>query len=295
MTKHKRTDWRTPLDIPEGKQGDYAIEHEIVPAGKGLMLNTMRTMMFGQGPGSREVVFDKPTRWHHLTEDGARWICDWPVEQRQHDECLKGMKGRVLVGGLGIGYAATVLYKMAWIKDVTVVEISQEVIDLVAPHTIGMRGANPNTSVVCADLLQFLKDYQGRPFDHAFYDVWRSDGEGTFHETVVPLHQLSRGIVKNRPVCWNEDIMRGQLAWSLTNRLLFMSLEAREHLKLPEHPVPLWEKDGTDQPWHNWSVPFFTWWRDVQPNQEKVQSMAQSYAGIYGLNGWKHMWEYICK
>lgn len=297
-TKSKsRTDWHTSLNIPEGRQGIFAVEHEIAPVGRKMMLNNLRTSMFGQkGPSS--VEFDHPTHWHHLTEDGTRWMSDWPIEQRQHDECLKDMKGSVLVGGLGLGYAATVLVNNPRVKQIVVVEISPEVVSLVLPHTVGCE-VGGKVNVVTADLFDFLKDNNSREakrmiFNHAFYDIWRSDGEGTFFEMVVALHKLSRTCVKNRPVCWNEDVMRGQLYTSLLSRMMFITHP--EFMKRPDNVPLLWENDGTDSIWHNWSTGYFLWYRNKKlkgdlPSMEEVQEKATLYSGIYGLPGWKYLWE----
>ncbi len=288
----KRTDWTSPLSIPEGRSGAFEIKHETVPAGEPVMMGSLRTRMFGQdSPGS--ITFDHPTTWHHLLEDGLRWMCDWPVEQRQCDECLKGFRGNVLVGGLGLGYAAQALALMPRVKSVTVVEIAREVADLVAPH---LRDPHGKIEVIRADLLDYLKEegLQGskkRTWDRAFYDIWRSDGEGTFFDTVVPLHRLSRPLVKARPVCWGEDIMRGQLCMGLQSRLMFLTHP--EVFPSPDGWSPLWEEIiGPGAVWHNWAVEFFQWWKHVQPTPEVAKKKARIYAGLYGLAGWRRLWAF---
>ena len=285
----------SPLDIPAGKSGDAEVVRETKPAGETFKLNSLRTAFFGQKGGS--VTFNHPTVWHQLLIDGGRMMSDWPIEHKQHMECLKGMRGRVLVGGLGLGLAATILTKRKSITQVVVVEVSQDVIDLVAPHIAGGK-----QEVVKADLLQWLKDYQGPKFDYAFYDIWASDGEGTFFETVVPLYQLSHNKVKTLPVCWNEDVMRGQLQSSLRSRLMWatMSPEDLDHIKAGEAMRQeidnLDREDGTDEPWHNWVVPFFRWWKAAgKPQGDRLDNAIAYYASHYGLPGFATLWGFFVK
>ncbi len=288
----KRTDWRSPLRIPPGKRGEYEIVQEVIPPGEGVLLNTSRNQLLGGQRGANYVTFNEPTTWHRLTYGGGTWMTDYPVEQRQHDGLLKGFKGRVLVGGLGLGYAVAALARKKAVKHIDVVEISPEVIDLVWPHARHAGKAN----VINADLLEFLNGGLSQ-WDYAFYDIWQRDSEQTFFDIVVPLHQRSAGKVRRPPVCWQEGVMRGQLAWSLQSRLINFShpLMAPDLEKLAAPYWEPWPQDEFYKKFHDWSVPFFRWWREVKDDegmsQEKVQRAIQFYAGLYGLAGWERRWE----
>ena len=298
MTKTKKQrDWLTPLSIPEGKVGEYAIEHFTIPKGEKVMLNNMRNILLGKQKGVHSLVYDADTHWHRLTGPTGTWMTDLPVEQRQMEECLKGMRGRVLVGGLGLGLAAHLLAQKKQVKSVTVIEISQEVIRLVASTLESRHYPEANKiQVLRFDLFDYLKDYSQKPFDHAFFDIWQSDGEGTFFEVVCPLLSSSKGKVKHPPVCWNVDNMRGQLLHGLTSRLLFMSPEVRE--KFPQQTAlmlkhPPWEMG--DDIWTRWAVPFWRWWKEAQPDNDKAQAMAQIYANLYGTWDWEETWETLSR
>jgi SAM-dependent methyltransferase len=229
-------------------------------------------------------------------------MTDYPVEQRQIDELLKGMRGRVLVGGLGLGYAAHRLKRMRAVWQVVVVEKSYEVLNLCGMHAQAGT-AGPKVELVHADLFDYLRNYKGSAFDFAFYDIWQSDGEHTFFKVVCPLLQLSKDKVKHPPRCWNEDVMRGQLHLGLQQRLITATFEltppegdltelARAMVR-PKHLPPLWEelKPGVlehyDPIWHNWSVPFFQWWKETQPDEETLQVAIRHYAAGYGKAGFE--------
>lgn len=286
----KEKTWLSPLSIPEGTEGEYKIVHMKVPAGQGVMFNSSRNKIFGLQKGPDKLIYDVNTTWHTLQGPTGTWMTDLPVEQRQMEECLKGMKGTVLVGGLGLGLAASLLAKKRIVKEVLVVEKRKEVIDLVYRHLENRH----KISIHHEDLFDFLQNWShsGYPFDHAFYDIWQSDGEHTFFNTVVPLLQLSKDIVKTRSVNWNENVMRGQLLMSIFTRLTFLRPELESAIPKPT----LWEEqqpigDCYDPIYHNWSVPFFRWWKDRQPKEKELNRLAKLYCQLYGLPGWESKWK----
>ena len=273
------------LDIPEGKVGKFRIRHIKHPAGAPLKSGTMRTAYFGQT--SEDLVYDKDTVWHELTENGGVWMTDLPIEQRQHDEILVRAKGRVLVGGLGIGYAVVALAVRPKVKEIVVVEKSPEIIKLTWKATVKRAKAlrpDIKLTVIEADLFKYLKARQkvatGKPeFSWGFFDIWQGDGESTFHTTVVPLRQLADGVVTT-VTCWNEDVMRGQLLMGLHSRLMLMD-NASMGLSLAD----LTKERGSI--YTDWAVPFWRWVKDhptlkAKKNQELVQFVMRQYVMNYG-------------
>ncbi len=302
MAKHKTPEQYTNvLNIPEGAGGDFRIKHVRFPAGHTLSINNLRTAVIGGDPIGR-VTFKYPTRWHELLEGDGRWMSDYPIEQVQHDRELESMRsGRVLVGGLGLGYAATQLARRARIREVVVVEKSQDVINLVADHLLMQPGderARAKLTVVHADLFDYLREQRSKDFDHAFYDIWAGDGERTFFFTVMPLRVLSSACVKRNPVCWNENVMRGQLFNSLHSRMFMLRLSAenRARIGITDDDNATFERLTTyhDVIWHDWAVPFFRWLQEHQDASEKIiEEKAALYAGQFGRREFPHVWEIL--
>jgi len=286
------------LDIPESTHGDVSIVHNHKPAGTTMESTNLRTALFGQKGGT--VTFPQATRWHELTEKGyGTWMTDYPIEQRQHDEMLIGAHGRVLVGGLGLGYAVVALARKPRVRHIVVVERSPSVIALVWNATIlNVRSFRERCTlqVVCDDIHHYVDTTPSGHFDWAFFDTWQADGEATFHDTVVPLRRAARA--KRVPVvrCWNEDIMRGQLLNGLDSRLRMIRMVRDVDTAADETPeshqdvVAMLRKstdldklatpDGTC--WIDWAAPFWAWYRDVDPDDATANQAAMFYAQQYG-------------
>lgn len=277
-------DYLDQVSIPIGKSGEYAIEQFSEPAGKKLDTSNLRTSLVG-GQQNEPVSYGHITIWHRLVYEGGVWMTDLPIEQQQHRNCLRRMRGHVLVGGLGLGLATNWLAKNEKVKSVTVVEISKEVVELVAPHVRDPRGI---VKIVNADLFDYLKDAAGKKrWDWSFIDIWQSDGEITFFKTVCPLRKLSESLVKDQNViCWNEDVMRGQLYMGLNSRYMGTQGKFDNFPTLEEFAHP---KD--DDIWMKWSARFFQAVESGLINKTNLTTFASVYSQEYGRPHFEELWE----
>ena len=277
-------DYLNQVEIPRGESGSYAVEHFTHPAGKAMLTaNPRHALMSGGTQKMKEIVYDRPTTWHRLVYEKGVWMTDVPSEQEQHRTSLEKFEGHVLVGGLGLGLAANWLAKKKHVKSVTVVEISKDVIKLVEPY---IKDQTKKVSVVRQDLFSFLKGYKGMPFDWAFYDIWQSDGEGTFFDMVTPLRKLSAGHVSDtRVVCWNEDVMRGQI---------FFSLQQRFHTSQndPEMLEKFLDPSRKDDKWIGWSMPFLRAVKEKKITSKNLYRFLWVYSQHLGRPSFEAMWRY---
>lgn len=275
--------WNPVLDIPEGVSGKFRIEH-FHTEGDVKAFN-LRTTMYGQE--QRTIHFEGKRKWHRLCEGkNGVWMTDLPIEQVQHDDQMEPIRGsnRVLVGGLGLGYALTKLVLDYDVDEIDVVEINPDVTKLVWPH-LDERVRN-RCRRWDMDLFHFIKQ-KAIPGDYhaAFYDIWQSDGEATFHDIVIPLRKLSAELTDNI-VCWNEDIMRGQLLQQLTMRFMFNS-------RPTGFPEPLKQFClTTDDKFHRWAIPFWRTFFDEKIKPDKFAKFAKLYVCLYETTeGWLKIWE----
>jgi len=199
-------------DIPEGKCGDYEITHEPYKAGDEFSLIDARTaIMTGRPQKKGRMLSDG--HFHCLSNKDGVWMKDEPREIEQAQNFIDVATGRVLIGGLGLGYVAHRIAKKTEVSGIVIVEIAREVFELVWRHL----GINDKALFHCGDIYGFLRDTDLR-FDYAYYDIWRSDGERTIFEHILPLRKASTGIIPNEHIyCWNEDVMYGQVITGLAS------------------------------------------------------------------------------
>ncbi|GAG92580.1 unnamed protein product, partial [marine sediment metagenome] len=59
----------------------------------------------------------------------------------------------VIIGGLGLGLLPSLLSLRSDIKNIVVIELQQEIIDMVKPYL------NPKIEIICDDFFEFIKRY----------------------------------------------------------------------------------------------------------------------------------------
>lgn len=239
----------SPIKLAEATSGAMSIRHRIIKVGGEVRIIGMRqAILRGYAPVSGRVE-KEPLVIHELVEkhDGGDgiWMTDLPEELNQIGEMLFHVnpKGRVLVGGLGLGIAAKTVAEWPGVAEVVVVERSPDVVKLCA---------HPDAYLtVESDIKDFLKTH-GDPYDFFLLDTWAGTNEGTWWEDVMPLRRIIRNRWGARPRihCWAEDIMRGQLHRTLTSTVPHWYYKhlpvpmsgAHAHAFIRNVGLPAWEK-----------------------------------------------------
>jgi len=191
------------IRLQEGKIGQYEIKIELVPAGKEMTVVSQRNwLMMGYKP--LKVIFDKPRLLYKLLRDKqGLMMSDSPQEMFLQYEAYKNAKGRILVGGLGLGMYATMVAKKNEVTEVVVVEIDEDIIKLCKPH-------NAKVKVIHDDIWRFIKTTNEK-FDYAYVDIHYHTGCMEYIQTVLPMRKLFEERFPATPIdFWGEEEMRAQ-------------------------------------------------------------------------------------
>lgn len=114
-------DWKTvATDIPAEPSGTFNVHREAV--------ERLVRPYWGFDGELECMVSGQLT---YLRQGGTEWMLDDPVRQRVMELYAAQAQGRVLVGGLGLGLLAHELWQNPRVIEVTTVEKSQNVVDLV--------------------------------------------------------------------------------------------------------------------------------------------------------------------
>jgi hypothetical protein len=239
----------SPIDLPERRVGGFEIKHHyesdlaIVDFREAVMTGKSMTRHHFDPPRKITGLYDR--------EQQGLWIADIPQEIRQHEEAIAEIypRGRILVGGLGLGIAVTLLARLGGVEQVDAVEISPEVAELCDPH-------HPKVKVIVADFYEWLDKLETWPYHGAFIDIWAGTNEGTWWEDVMPIRRaIGRkfGAWINYSVkYWAEDIMLGQVGprlmeptpphWYYQRDLGLPMSKKRAKWFIQNIGTPLWEK-----------------------------------------------------
>lgn len=217
QTKRYTPQWYpSPIDLPERKHRNVRIRHRLEPAGTEVPVVGMRQAALRGCVPAFTAPLQTPLRITELVEErrgGGLWMTDSPEELNQIHEMLHTVqpRGHVLIGGLGLGCAATLVARYPGVTRVDVVERNASVIALC--------GRPDEYTIHHADLYEFLGD-RNRTLPYLTYllDTWMATSEHTWWEEIVPLRRvLAQRAVGAKVHCWAEDIMVAQVQRALVN------------------------------------------------------------------------------
>lgn len=157
-------DWKTKfkVSVPEGRKGDWEVKRFTLTQ-KDVEFANMRAMCH---PGGRTCDAGDYTK---LTRNGSCIMSDTNAEITDHLRFIYGAEGNVLIAGLGIGVVLNACLMNKKVTSVTVVEKSQDVYDLVAPHYLKMEPVM--LQIYVADIFDWQPP-KGVHYDWFWGDIW---------------------------------------------------------------------------------------------------------------------------
>lgn len=183
------------VDVPEGISGDWSIQKFKVTEREAGLFN-LRLIRDGQC--HRIVPIGVYTKLLHKGEGVV--MSDTPAEAHEHNRLFAMAEGKVLLNGLGLGFALKAILSKPKVEYVTVIEKSPDVIKLVAPTFQEQR-----VEVIEADALTW-RPHKGQGFNIAWHDIWTDICEDNKSE----MSKLKRAYARRCgwQACWSEGYLR---------------------------------------------------------------------------------------
>lgn len=152
------------VDVPVGENGEWKIEKFSVEE-KDMEFQRIRAAV-NPREASRMVPVGEYTR---LMYRGDVVMSDTPAEILDHLDFIREAKGKVLINGLGLGVSLNAILQKPEVKQITVIEISEDVVKLVGQHYLDK--ANGRLKIIVADALTWRPE-KGERFNVVWHDIW---------------------------------------------------------------------------------------------------------------------------
>ena len=170
--------------VPEGKSGEYAIEHYTIPEDKARLAVTMAT--YHRDYLGRAIFAGEFCK---LTHSGGIVMSDSGGERYSNVEIVREAHGNMLIAGLGLGMILCGILPKPEVESVTVVEISHDVCHLILPHLSKYLSKHiKKLRVDEDDVYNYTPD---RKYDMIYFDIWGDYSGDTYEDTKV-LHRKFR-------------------------------------------------------------------------------------------------------
>jgi hypothetical protein len=209
MIEMKPEPWwlRLRVDLPAATVGRWAIEKQVIAEYQPIKPPRITIEAAGRPmpavwPGTYTVLTERTVkRTTYTTEyldsrddDGRRsvareqrvvWMSDSPNEIWEQIRAIRRLRGRVLIGGLGLGVMVKAALERADVTRVDVVELNQEIIDLVGPHY-----RDPRLTIHHANMMEWCPTSAAR-WDVAWFDIWPTISGANLPQ-MIELHSRYR-------------------------------------------------------------------------------------------------------
>ncbi len=194
--------------IPDGTSGEWKIETFEISEERALWSEVRSTISSGER--GRSVPEGS---YKQLTKNGQGVMSDTRAEIWDHFGLFDNREGRVLLHGLGLGMAANGCLMSDELVSLTVVEISEDVIKLVAPalrrqHYKAYRAGC--IEIIHDDALTW-KPPRGRKWDFVFHDIWNDRCLDNWEE-MKKLHRRFARRAINGQDSWSRDWVKYMLS-----------------------------------------------------------------------------------
>lgn len=147
--------------IPDGKSSEWRVESFTISELESKM-SMIRAMA-----SRRPDEYAPAGEYKRLMRGSVVVMSNTPMEIRTNADFIRRATGRVLINGLGLGMVLTAILKKPDVTAVTVVEASEDVIQLVAPSFAG----DPRVTIKHSCAFQYTPEAAER-FDAVWHDIW---------------------------------------------------------------------------------------------------------------------------
>ena len=154
-----------------------------------------------------------------VLENGREWMTLQPNEMVTTYPAIDAADGRVLTFGLGLGYFAYHASEKESVESVTVVDISDDVIELFRKHILPQFPHKEKIRLIKSDAFAFAETQMAGNFDFVFADIWHDAGDG--RDLYLRMKEFEKRYPDIKFSFWLEDTIRCYLdedLWDLPKR-----------------------------------------------------------------------------
>lgn len=149
------------IKVPDGKIGDWEVSTFEISEEDAAVYNLRESFR-----GSYRYV--DPGTYKRLIYQSEVIMSNTPAECKEALPIIREAKeGNILINGLGLGMVLVEIFKNPKIESITIIEKSEEVINLVYPTY----SYDKRLKVIHADGLSYSPD-KGKRFDAVWHDIW---------------------------------------------------------------------------------------------------------------------------
>ena len=158
----------------------------------------------------RMGFFDTEYKYPAVLENGNEWMTLLPNEIESMRDAIDEVTGEVVTFGLGLGCFAYMASLKDSVTSVTIVDKSDEVINLFKTYILPQFKTKDKIKVVQMDAYEFVKkEMPSKHFDYAFADIWHDISDGV--DMYINFKKIEHYAKNTKFLYWIEDLILSYL------------------------------------------------------------------------------------
>ncbi len=122
-------------------------------------------------------------------EGDMPWVSVCPSEINSMEIDVDKAHGRCLVLGLGLGYYRYIISHSEKVKSITIVEISEKIIELFKEYILPQFEYKDKIKIVHMDAIEYMKTVERDEYDYCYADIWEGQADGAPLYTQIKEHE----------------------------------------------------------------------------------------------------------
>jgi hypothetical protein len=192
--------------FPHGVNGDWAFETRICKPYEAFVYDDPEILPDGRIL-PRIGFFDTEYAYPAVLENGREWMTLMPNETNTTKPAIDIAYGKVLTFGLGLGYFTFMASIKHDVESVTVVERSDDVIELFERFILPQFPDPSKIKIVRSDAFDFAENQMAKgEYDSVFVDIWHDPSDGC--DLYLKMKEYETLLPKAKFVYWVEDTLK---------------------------------------------------------------------------------------
>lgn len=191
------------ISFDRQSSGDFTLTHGAYEPYEGFHYNTPVSEFRGILI-PRLGTFTYRQEFPCISEKDVTWMSVTPNEIYTMEKHINEASGKVLTLGLGMGYYTYMVSIKDDVESVTVIEKSQDVIDLFKKYILPQFSHPEKINILCDDAFKFIDTVEDGEYDCCFADIWKGNND------ILPYLELKIACERFRRMkvtYWIEDAL----------------------------------------------------------------------------------------
>ena len=122
--------------------------------------------------------FAKEVEYPLVYKDDKVWMSLIPHEINTMAKSINEAKGKVLALGLGLGYYPYMISLKDEVKEITILENDQSIIDIFNKYLLPLFEGKGKIKIIKIDAISYIENINKDDYDYIFSDLWHRENDG---------------------------------------------------------------------------------------------------------------------